>query len=681
MAGPPCVRGKGQTPVVVVVEGALGSRRRLPRLPGGTAGVGAWAPEWLVRVVWPRSAPIRWAEAVHVVVALVFPLAAGMFAGSVAEGSVAFLGALAGYIADRKGPLRKRVTYNVLGCCFGLAGWVVGLRVSAAAGWLPVVVFAAVGGVGALISVVNGLLSASGFLLLVFACIGMGTSNLTLVQVPALLLFAGGGAWATAVSVLVCLVDGRRVPERQGVAEVYRAVGRLVGATGTDRVPRARSELVDAGRAAWDTLTGARARSGGRDVEFRRLAALLNAAVVLTDAAVRVARTRSSAPPGYQAWADSAADAVLRGLTPAAPPAPPPEAAQDTAVQQLQYACTAVADRPGRPTGEPGSADFLPTVPPPLGQRLTALADRVLGGRQTWEHVARMALCMAVAQMVGSVTDLYRSYWVLLTTAIVLKPDAGSVFARSVQRCLGTIVGTGIGAMVLDLVPTGPLLLPFITLYAAMLPIAMARSFGMFAIFLTPLVVTIIDIGTRTGESLFAARILDTTIGCAIALVPGYLLWPTTWRPRLGTHTGKAARALHRYLDDALGTNPARGPAARRHAYNTLADLRIALQRTFSEPPPMSTRAATWWPVVVQLERTADAITVTTAHCAGGCAADRHALHQLSRALDELATALERHRTPNLPNLPRYGLLHAITQEAETSYRVIAALEPAGDSR
>jgi len=40
---------------------------------------------------------------------------------------------------------------------------------------------------------------------------------------------------------------------------------------------------------------------------------------------------------------------------------------------------------------------------------------------------------------------------VTLTVAIVLKPDYGSVFARAVQRGIGTIVGAVAGAVLLEL--------------------------------------------------------------------------------------------------------------------------------------------------------------------------------------------------------------------------------------
>jgi uncharacterized membrane protein YccC len=54
--------------------------------------------------------------------------------------------------------------------------------------------------------------------------------------------------------------------------------------------------------------------------------------------------------------------------------------------------------------------------------------------------------CMGVAGVVSEVLPLQRSYWVPLTVAIVLKPDYGSVFARAVQRGIGTMVGAVVGS-------------------------------------------------------------------------------------------------------------------------------------------------------------------------------------------------------------------------------------------
>ena len=54
-------------------------------------------------------------------------------------------------------------------------------------------------------------------------------------------------------------------------------------------------------------------------------------------------------------------------------------------------------------------------------------------------------------------------------------------------------------------------------------------------------------------------------------------------------------------------------PAARlrRSTYRALSDLRTEFQRTISEPPSISRRAAAWWPAVVGLEQVMDAVTST----------------------------------------------------------------------
>ncbi|HET9969989.1 MAG TPA: hypothetical protein VFQ68_17270 [Streptosporangiaceae bacterium] len=87
-----------------------------------------------------------------------------------------------------------------------------------------------------------------------------------------------------------------------------------------------------------------------------------------------------------------------------------------------------------------------------------------------------------------------------------------------------------------------------------------------------------------------------------ILLVPGWLRTPY----------GREQR----YLEEVLG---GQGPDAaagvssrarrRRPTYRALADLRAEFQRTMSEPPSISRRAAAWWPAVVGLEQVMDAIT------------------------------------------------------------------------
>ena len=60
---------------------------------------------------------------------------------------------------------------------------------------------------------------------------------------------------------------------------------------------------------------------------------------------------------------------------------------------------------------------------------------------------------MTVAEIARQYLPIERPYWVLLTVAIVLKPDFGSVFTRAVQRGAGTLLGVLLGSALLAVLP------------------------------------------------------------------------------------------------------------------------------------------------------------------------------------------------------------------------------------
>ncbi len=191
-----------------------------------------------------------------------------------------------------------------------------------------------------------------------------------------------------------------------------------------------------------------------------------------------------------------------------------------------------------------------------MPERLRARAERVIeqliGGRIAWEFTIRLMLCTGVAAVISEVLPLSRSYWVVLTVVIILKPDYGSVFARAVQRGVGTVVGAVLGAVILAVVPYGPwLLLPFGVL-AALLPYAKARNFGLVATFLTPLVVLLIDLLDVGGWRLAEVRLVDTVLASAIVLLVGYAPWPSAWQAHLPGQFAETLRAVCAYADEAL---------------------------------------------------------------------------------------------------------------------------------
>src|SRR3712207_5334393 len=121
--------------------------------------------------------------------------------------------------------------------------------------------------------------------------------------------------------------------------------------------------------------------------------------------------------------------------------------------------------------------------------RLRGLQDKTVGNADSRAFVVRLTLCMTIAEVARQQLPIERPYWVLLTVAIVLKPDYGSVFTRAVQRGAGTLLGVLIGSLLLTVVSRDAWVLLPLALAAGTLPWARAGSFGLFSVFQTPLII------------------------------------------------------------------------------------------------------------------------------------------------------------------------------------------------
>jgi uncharacterized membrane protein YccC len=340
--------------------------------------------------------------------------------------------------------------------------------------------------------------------------------------------------------------------------------------------------------------------------------------------------------------------------------------------------------------------------------RLARLADRVLdefgGGRLSRIFTLRLMACMGVAALVIEVLPLQRSYWVLLTVAIVLKPDYGSVFARALQRGLGTVAGAVAGAVLLVLVHGLWLLIPFAVL-AALLPYGRSRNYGLLATFLTPLVVVLINLLAPAGWRLAEDRLVDTLIGCAIVLLVGFAPWPMSWYAHLPREFAQAAQDVCEYMQEALSASEAAGAGVgaglgagvgaglgadgsgtvdvarppvrsrmRRSTYRALADLRIEFQRTMSEPPSISRRAAAWWPAVVALEQVMEAVTATALAVSRGASVPASGVGMLAaalRAVSEAAATGAALTSP--PELPDDDMLKPVTEAVRALLGVLGS--------
>ncbi|MGN6741696.1 MAG: FUSC family protein [Amnibacterium sp.] len=607
------------------------------------------APDWLVRVVAPKQAPVPWPDMVRFAVSVTTPLAVGILTGQGGLGGFAAMGALLGAFGDAGGPFRRRLRRLLVGLVCALAGLLIG-RLLLPAGLAAVPVVAAVGVVSALLSNASAELSFGGLQLLVYLAIAGGPAHAA--PLPALVAAIVAGA---AFSSLVSFVQTRVVPvvDRPPLA-VAAVLGELVDLLellahddrpDADAERRARRRISIAVGRAYDAVAAARATAPGRRADLRRLAGLLAAvtqlAAVAADAAREDPRDLAAAVPEIRALQD-------RIVHPRRGPLPAPSGTGRTGT-----ALARAMERLERADASAGSG-----IPGQARQRLRGIVAQATRGRHAWLFAARLGLTLAVAELLTRLLPLERSYWVLLTAAVVLKPDFGSVFARGLQRTLGTLVGVLLGAGVLLLVPRGPLLLLPVALFALLFPFGSSRNYGMLSTFLTPLVLLLVDFGGLPTAGVALGRLLDTLLGSAVVLLVGYLPWPETWRLDVDGAAAGALEALADYAAVALAAPPAVVAPARRRAYGALADMRSELQSALAEPTPRARVASAWYPLVTQLEQIADDLRDASILDRRVADAPLDGLADpVVDGLRDLAEAVRAHRTPGTSPLPESGML------------------------
>lgn len=213
--------------------------------------------------------------------------------------------------------------------------------------------------------------------------------------------------------------------------------------------------------------------------------------------------------------------------------------------------------------------------------------------------------------MLVSTISVPRSYWVALTITFVMKPDFGSVFSRALMRALGTVAGLVVAAAVLTFVPNGWWDVLALFVLAPLIPVLTPRGYGYQTAAITPVILLLSDLLNHQGTGLLVPRLADSLMGCAIALVAGYLLWPESWHTRVGDRLADAVADTAGYVEYAFrsGADPAARARRRRRLFRDLSQIRTEFQRALTEPPPIGRRAAAWWPLVVAVERIVDATT------------------------------------------------------------------------
>ena len=606
---------------------------------------------WFAEMV--RLKPVRWSvwRSLRAGVAVGLPFAVGVLCDAIMTGMWIAMGTLLLAAGERAGSYRSIVRQIAIAAPIGalgyFAGHLVGLPWPTALGMIGLLGFAA-----GLVSSYGPVLSIGAMQALLVAAIAIGAPAIAPFWQPAALYLVGAALYCAILGVEA--IVRRSSPLQEAGTSAIGALAVLAerraeslatvgGAARAGAMEEARRNATDRLAALYGMLHEVAVRAGRRDAVADALAATFKGC----DAAFAAILSSGDASELEAAGRRLRTIQKAFGSRPAAGMAlpAPTDIALAHALDDLAAAAMPADARAGTP-------------PPPAQRSLRRIL--VAPDGEAVRAALALSLCLVLAYACRVFVDGNHWFWIPLTVGLVMKPDLGSIFARAVLRCIGTLAGVIIGAAALAFLSKGFALVAAIAVLAALLPAAMMRSYALQAVVLTPLVLILIDIIVPgTGDVDYALqRLGDTLVGGAIVLVFGYFLWPRTHQGALAEAMRDAMGAVASYLRAAAVAGRAtsdneRGAfwtvaAAQQDAYRRLSELRARLGRAMAEPGPAGREAFVWFPVIAAAERICDRVTAFVAAPDRGTGDDR-TLEELARAIAAMPVAPAPGADPHTP--------------------------------
>jgi uncharacterized membrane protein YccC len=127
------------------------------------------------------------------------------------------------------------------------------------------------------------------------------------------------------------------------------------------------------------------------------------------------------------------------------------------------------------------------------------------------------------------------SYWILMTVTVMLKPGFSLTRQRNVERIVGTLAGGALGAAVLWLVPGTEARFAFLLVFMVVAFSLQRTYYAVSVLFITAYLLILFSFLGMGYLGIIEERVVDTLMGCAIAFLAGYFLFPTGNQPSCAT--------------------------------------------------------------------------------------------------------------------------------------------------
>lgn len=207
-----------------------------------------------------------------------------------------------------------------------------------------------------------------------------------------------------------------------------------------------------------------------------------------------------------------------------------------------------------------------------------------------FKHALRVTTGLLIGYSVSLFFPLGHGYWILLTIATILKPAYSISRTRNKQRLLGTITGVIIGFVFLYFVKSNTL--AFLLLLCTMV---IAYSLLKLNYYISCVCITIYVLisfhflNNSNFDIVIKDRLIDTIIGCGIAFIISFIVFPVWEHEQVKDLITKLVSANKQYFNavaslskPSIGQQEIYNPA-RKEAFVALANLSDSFQRILSE--------------------------------------------------------------------------------------------------
>ncbi|MGR5284022.1 YccS family putative transporter [Vibrio maritimus] len=204
-------------------------------------------------------------------------------------------------------------------------------------------------------------------------------------------------------------------------------------------------------------------------------------------------------------------------------------------------------------------------------------------------HAIRLSCALTLGYGIIQFFELERGYWILLTTLFVCQPNYSATRQKLTARIAGTVVGLLVGVPLLTLFPSTESQLVLLVISGVMFFAFRLNNYGYATGFITVLVLLCFH-QLGEGYAVVLPRLMDTLIGCALAVCAVYFILPDWESKRLSKIMVSALKTNRLYLLQIIGQyrvgkkDDLSYRIARRDAHNADANLSKAISNMLAEP-------------------------------------------------------------------------------------------------